>query len=288
MPHSSHSALIAAGLLALSFAAPATAATPTWHTDYHTGLEAATTNRQLALIWFFDPDQTESNDRFESEVLSNPKVAALIAERCAPIKLPKTVSVSSSGEQLTLLDQPAFAEMLHSPGLALIDMIDEGGPLHRQVVSVLPFSRGPISVEQLAVLLELPRGTLTQRTLIFAIRTHPESPSSTTGHFSYVLARESESHSMHQAHITLQGHHNWNSRFHAINAELPGGLAASEVCAESWPGQNLFDAAVECVHSWRQSAGHWDAVSSPHLLFAYDMKRGKNGTWYATGLFAGK
>jgi hypothetical protein len=288
MSQLSHSSFLAATLFGLSFAVPAAATTPTWHTDYHTGLEAATANRHFALIWFFDPSRSEENDRFESEVLSNPKIAALISERCAPITLPTTDSVSSGGEQLTLLDQPAFAEMLHSPGLALIDMTEEGGPLHRHVVSVYPFSRGPISIEQLAVLLDLPRGTLTQRTLIFAVRTHPELPASTTGHFSYVLARESESHSMHQAHITLQGHHNWNSRFHAINAELPGGLAAREVCAESWPGQNLFDAAVDCVHSWRQSPGHWEAVSSPHLLFAYDMKRGKNGIWYATGIFAGR
>ena len=132
------------------------------------------------------------------------------------------------------------------------------------------------------------RGSLTQRTLIFAVRTHPERPASATGHFSYVLARESESHAWHQAHITLQGHHNWNSRFHSINAELPGGLLAKEVCAESWPGQNLLEAAEECVHSWRQSSGHWDAVRSEHVLFAYDMKRGANGIWYAAGIFAGK
>ena len=53
--------------------------------------------------------------------------------------------------------------------------------------------------------LYLPRGTLTQRTLIFAVRSHAESPASTTGDFSPILARESESHARHQASITLQG-----------------------------------------------------------------------------------
>jgi hypothetical protein len=138
------------------------------------------------------------------------------------------------------------------------------------------------------VLLHLPRGTLTQRTLIFAVRTHAESPASTQGDFSPILARETESHARHQASITLQGHHNWNTRFHAINAQLSGGLLAREVCAESWPGQNLFDAAAECVHSWRQSPGHWSAVSSRHPLFAYDMHRGANGVWYAAGIFANR
>jgi hypothetical protein len=103
---------------------------------------------------------------------------------------------------------------------------------------------------------------------------------------SPLLAKETESHAWHQASIALQGHHNWESRFHAINARLPAGLLAQEVCAESWSGQSLVEAADECVASWRHSPGHWEAVRSRHALFGYDMKRGVNGVWYATGIFA--
>jgi hypothetical protein len=62
-------------------------------------------------------------------------------------------------------------------------------------------------------------------------------------------------------------------------------MTASEVCAESWPGENLVEAAVECVRCWRLSQGHWSAVRAAHRLFGYDMKRGSNGIWYATGIF---
>ena len=82
-----------------------------------------------------------------------------------------------------------------------------------------------------------------------------------------------------------QGHHNWQNRFERINAKLSAGLLAQEVCAESWPGQGLLEAARECVHSWRQSPGHWDAVKTQHPVFGYDMQRGANGVWYATGIF---
>jgi hypothetical protein len=140
--------------------------------------------------------------------------------------------------------------------------------------------------KELLVLLDLPAGSLTQRTLIFAVRTHPELPASTQGELISVLASESESHSQHQANINLQGHHQWESRFHRINARLPAGMLAQEVCAESWPGQGLFEAAIECVHSWRQSPGHWSAVRTQQSYFGYDMKRGRNGVWYATGIFA--
>jgi hypothetical protein len=178
--------------------------------------------------------------------------------------------------------------MHHSPGIAVLDMTDEASPHFRQVVSVYPFSRGPITAKELAVLLDLPKGTLTQRTLTFAVQTHPERPASAASDFSELLARETENHAFHQAQIRLQGHHQWASRFQSINAQLPPGLVAQEVCAESWPGQGLVEAAEECVDSWRHSSAHWDAVSRRHVLFGYDMKRGANGVWYAAGIFARK
>lgn len=266
----------------------ATKSTIHWHTDYHAGLDEAEARRQLAFLWFYNPTDPVENDRLEREVLSQEKIAAALSSRYTPIRLLTSATVMSGGKEVVLMDHAAFGEMRHAPGLAIIDMSDPEGPLYRQVVSVYPFARGVITADKLAVMLALPRGTLTQRTLIYAVRTHPEFPASTTGHFSQVLTRETEKHAQHQASITLQGHHNWDSRFHAINAELPGNLLAREVCAESWPGQPLVEAAEECVHSWRQSSGHWDAVSSPHLLFGYDMKRGGNGIWYAAGIFAGR
>jgi hypothetical protein len=258
-----------------------------WHDNYHEGLDLAQSAGRLALIWFFDRSAAASNEQFELEILSQHRIAELIGKHCVAIRLPVDTIVSSGGDRVVLLDHPSFAEMRHSPGLAILDLTDDSGPHFREVVSVYPFAHGMISADKLAVLLDLPRGSLTQRTLIFAVRTHPEQPASTGGHFSLILARETAHHAWHQASITLQGHHNWSSRFHAINAELPGGLLAREVCAESWPGQTLVEAAEECVHSWRQSSGHWDAVRSRHVLFSYDMKRGANGVWYATGIFAG-
>jgi hypothetical protein len=257
-----------------------------WCTDYHEGLDLAEKRGAQVLIWFHDTNRADENERFAANVLGHAEITDVIGERFVAIKLPHDAKITSGGEEIRLLEHSAFDEMQDSAGLAIVDMSEPDDPLFRQVVSVYAFKKGPISAEKLAVMLDLPRGTLTQRTLIFAVRTHSESPASTRGDFSPILARETESHARHQARITLQGHHNWSSRFHSINAQLPGGLLAREVCAESWPGQDLLDAAYECVHSWRQSPGHWSAVSGRHPLFGYDMQRGANGVWYATGIFA--
>jgi len=156
------------------------------------------------------------------------------------------------------------------------------------VVSTFPFSPGQYyRPEPFLEILDLPPGTLTQRTMIFAVRTHPERPSSARGRFHPVLANEAASHSDHQANIRVQGHHNWETRFHRINARIGNGSSATEVVAESWPGETLVEAAIECVHCWRQSPGHWRAVRSAHGDFGFDMRRGGNGIWYATGIFSG-
>jgi hypothetical protein len=119
-----------------------------------------------------------------------PEVATRVADRCVAIRLPMDVKIASGGAEVALLDHPAFAEMQRLTGIALLDMTDDQSPCYRQVVSVYPFARQPITADKLAVMLDLPLGTLTQRTLIFAVRTHAEQPGSAWSHHSPFLASE--------------------------------------------------------------------------------------------------
>lgn len=57
-------------------------------------------------------------------------------------------------------------------------------------------------------------------------------------------------------------------------------------CIQAWGITDSVEAAEECVASWHQSPGHWKAVSSGQAVYAYDMKQGSNGVWYATGILA--
>ncbi len=265
--------------------APETAVNIIWQTDYRAALAEAQAKRVMAFLWFVDPHAGEENEKFAKVVLSHSNISRPL-ESLVCIKLPIDAKLKIGQENITLLDHEAFAEMLHRPGVAMIDMCDKTSPCFHHVVSVFPFTSTPISQAKLAAMLGLPRGSLTQRTLIWAVRTHPDHPQSAGSPVSDLLMQEAERHATHQASIQLQGHHNWENRFHAINARLSGGLVAQEVCAESWPGERLIVAAEECVNSWRQSSGHWEAVSSRQALIGYDMKLGSNGIWYGTGIFA--
>lgn len=185
-----------------------------------------------------------------------------------------------------LVADPALVEMRRGPGIFVVDHTD--GPLSGRIVSILPRTGGkyyhfsPSHIDELAT---LPPGTLTQRSMIFAVRIHPEHPQSTTGMCEPMLCEEAASHSAHQARIRVQGHHDWGTRSQRIVGAIGGAGLASEVCAESWENQDLLDSCIDCVASWRQSPGHWRGVSSPQSAYGYDIRRGSNGIWYATGIF---
>lgn len=256
-----------------------------WHESYASAYSQAERETRPLLLYFRRTEPCEACRKFDA-LLSDPQVENFLRYYvCA--RLPLDATTQEAGRQIRLLDQPAFREMLGLPGVAIVDLAHKGRPYYREVVSTFPFLNDrPYTREQLLIILTLPPGTLTQRTLIYAVRSHPERPQSADGIFDPILAAEAESHANYQARIGVQGHHFWETRFHRILSRLPLGLVPQEVCAESWPGQNLLESAIECVRCWRLSDGHWSAVARYHPFFGYDMKRGSNGVWYATGIFA--
>lgn len=264
---------------------PKVPATQVVHTDYQEAMAEAAESRKMLFIYFYDPRMTAARKAFEDQTLSNTEIREKL-NRYVVVKLPYNAQITVGGQPVRLLSHGSFSEMLGRPGVAVVDLVHTKASYYGHVVSTFPFTPGKYyRKEAMSIILDLPPGTLTQRTMIYAVRIHPEGPASTQGVFHNALAEEADSHANYQAAILNQGHHSWESRFHRINAKLPSGVVAQEVVAESWPNESLVEACVECVDSWRQSPGHWGAVRSRHPLFGYDIKRGRNGIWYATGIF---
>lgn len=264
-----------------------TADGPVWLADYGQAVAQAKRDGKMLLIHFVDENDPLSR-RLETAALQDAEVNRML-RRYELLRLPHDATIAVDKQPIALLKHEAFAEMLGRPGLAIVDYAHRNSTHYETVVSQFPITQTlSYCPRQVAVMLDLPPGTLTQRTLIYAVRTHPDRPASADGELLPELQREAESHSGYQARILRQGHHQWETRFHRLNAVLPRGLMAREVCAESWPGQNLVEAAIECVRCWRLSSGHWNAVRARQAVFGYDMKRGRNGVWYATGVFGGR
>jgi len=255
-----------------------------WHDDYTKAMDQARAQRKMLLI-VFQAAANAAMPAFEGKSLADDEVHRLL-EPFVLCRLPLDATIEKDGQSLRIVDHGAFAEMHGRQGVAIVDLAHDGEGINGHVVSTFPFSAGRYyQADSMKVILTLPPGTLTQRTMVYAVRMHPERPASTSGEVSPVLETAAQSHSTLQAKIQVQGHHAWESRFHRISAQLPGGMLPQEVVAESWPNEDLVEACVDCVASWRQSPGHWSAVRDRHPLFGYDIKRGRNGIWYATGIF---
>ncbi len=258
-----------------------------WHDDYRQAMAAAFEQQRMLLIYFYDKRPTSQQAAFERESLGDPKIREQMNRDYVLARLPSGTAITSDGKTVKLLKHPAFAEMQGRAGIAVLDFAHPKADYFGAVVSTFPFVAGKYySRPKLAAVLDLPAGTLTQRTMIYAVRVHPEAPASTQGQFNNVLADEALSHSKYQATTLVQGHQNWETRFHRINTRLRSGVEAKEVVAESWPSESLVEACIDCVDSWHHSPGHWQAVRSRHRMFGFDIQRGRNGIWYATGIFS--
>lgn len=272
-------------------AAPALGATPTPPSmqpgvggavqridDYGAATEAAKATGAMLLV-SVEPTTGNPNDIAGSR-LERADLQQRFAASGAPWVFCR-IGIDAGGS--ALVADPGLTEMRRGPGVFVVD--HTASPYAGRIVSILPrtpgkyYSFSPAHIDELAA---LPTASLTQRSLILAVRIHPENPQSTSGMCDPSLCAAAEEHSQHQASIRRQGHHGWDSRSQRIAAGRGG---AAEVCAESWPDQDLLDSCVDCVASWRQSSGHWNAVRSPQAAYGYDLRRGTNGIWYATGIF---
>ena len=84
------------------------------------------------------------------------------------------------------------------------------------------------------------------------------------------------------------GHAGWSGRFQYLLSQGGGGGMPSEITAESWNflGESLETHAQSCVESWLQSPGHRADMMKFHGRYGYAMARGRNGVYYAVGIFA--
>jgi hypothetical protein len=259
----------------------------TWYTDYYEAYRAAASGKG----WMLLVNVTSCNGPCSQQQDADRAMAvAPLQEQLKQVvrlRVPANATIEVEGKRQRLLSYPAFSQLQGGPGFVLIDLANKNAPYYGDAVSVLPFASGKYyhwRSDHLSVVLGLPPGTLTQRTMIWAVRIHPERPQSTNGHFNPGLADGAAQHASYQARVGQQGHQNFGTRMHHLTS-ASGAMGVSEVCAESWPGQNMIDSCIDCVDSWRHSSGHWRGVSSFHRSYGYDISLGRNGIWYGTGIF---
>lgn len=264
-----------------------------WHTDYECARQEAEAQKKMLLVNFVASGGSDYQRSFEKYLHENQAIREHLDDYVL-VRVPEDQRMGGSRlgflrkNRARLIDDAAFQYLGGTPGLAIIDYKHTKQEFTGRVVTALPFKNGKYyrwTNSHLAAALDLPAGTITQRTMVWAVRIHPEHPRSTNGTMHPELANGAMKHSTHQASIGVQGHHNWENRVHRLVSRAHA-HGASEVVAESWPNQGMIDSCIDCVLSWRHSPGHWSAVSGTHKYYGYDIRKGSNGIWYGTGIFA--
>lgn len=259
-----------------------------WHTDYSAAYRQARTEHKQLLMFFRDEMDLLTAGKLEQEVLSKTELkeplnhfVRLVLPTTTLAPLPKDAKPEE--KPVRLLEYTAFSHMHNHAGLAILDLVDEKDHLFGKVVSAHPFSSNTLgSTGSVRVMLELPRGTITQRTLTYVLRTHPEQPVSAWGKGDFILYEQCRIAAQLMANYNSVGHHDWGNRSAFVGSQF--GSSPMEV-ASIGGGSTLFEAAQSAVNVWRGSGVHWGMMITPNRFFGYDMVQAPNGTWYANGIF---
>src|SRR5439155_24028200 len=176
-------------------------AEPTWHTDYDTAASLAK-KEEKDLVIYFREDVTLDEPLRDQEVRT--RLADFVCLRVPP-------SYEYDGRRL--LDYPPLEDMMGKPGLAIVSFHDTELPTYREVISVHPLVGSRYSwvpgygAREVRDILDLPpKATLGQRSMIYAIRVHPERPRSVLGIAHRAFLGHAERHSQRQAWSQRQHH----------------------------------------------------------------------------------
>ena len=259
-----------------------------WHTDYSAAYRQARDEHKQLLLFFRDELDLLAAGKFEQDVLAAAELKEPLNNVVRVLLLTSSVAPAAKDAKpedkpVKLLEFPAFRYMQNQPGLAILDLVDEKDHLYGKVVSAHPFSSNTLgSAGLVKVMLELPRGTITQRTLTYALRTHPEQPASVWGKGDAILFEQCRVAAQLMVNYNSVGHHDWGNRSAFVGSQF--GTSPMEV-ASIGGGATLFEAANSAISVWRGSGVHWGMMITPNRFFGYDMVQAPNGTWYANGIF---
>ena len=259
-----------------------------WHTEYAAAYRQARDEHKQLLLFFRDEKDLLTAGQFEANVLAKPELkpvlskfvlAAIPTSTMAPL----AKDAKPEDKPVRVLDYQAFVHMHKQAGLAIVDLHNEKDHLYGKVVSAHPFSSNTLTnVASVKIMLELPRGTITQRVLTYVLRIHPEQPASVWGNGDPMLFEQCRIASQLMVNYGSVGHHDWGNRSALVGSHF--GVSPMEV-ASIGGGATLFEAAHSAVSVWRGSGVHWGMMITPNRHFGYDMVQSANGTWFANGIF---
>ena len=263
-----------------------------WHSDYLAAYVEASQEKRF-LLMLFRENAIGGEPLAPTDSVFDPSLRPML-EQFSRVELPLNAAmpnVSSKSEDPEqdalpnlLLKHRSFRHLGMRPGIAVVDLTDPASPNHARVVSVLPLpENGQFNNADLMLALNLPQGAISQRTLLFAIRSTVPDSSLSMREFSQTLIELAHRNSRFMANAGQVGSFDRENRAQQIEKEFGPQAKLKELVFATEAETRIQDAALQAVTSWISNSESFDILDSPARAMGMEMfQNSESGRWFVT------
>jgi hypothetical protein len=263
-----------------------------WHSDYVAAyLEASQEKRYLLMLFreavvggeplattdsVFAPSMRPMLEQFSR--------VELTLNAAMPVLSDQTNDAAHGELPNLLLKHRSFRHLGMQPGIAVVDLTDTTSPNHARVVSVLRLpENGQFSNDDLMLALNLPKGAIGQRTLLYAIRSTVPDCSLSMREFSPTLIELAHRNSRYMANARQVGNFDQETRKQRIEQDFGTQAELKQLVFATESETSIQDAALQAVTSWIGTSESFDILDAPAEAMGMDMfQDSESGRWFVT------
>ena len=263
-----------------------------WHNDYLAAYVEASQQKRYLLMLFRDAviggEPLAATDSVFAPslrpMLEQFSRVELPLNAAMPILSDDTNDVKNDGLPNLLLKHRSFRHLGMQSGIAVVDLTDSNSPNHARVVTVLPLPEsGQFQDDSLMLALNLPKGAISQRTLLFAIRSTVPDSSLSMREFSPTLVELAHRNSRYMANAGQAGSFDQKTRQQRIEQEFGTNVDLKELVFTTESETTIHDAALQAVTSWIETSESFDVLDGPATAMGMDMfQNAESGRWFVT------
>ncbi len=263
-----------------------------WHSDYLAAYVEASQEKRYLLMLFrdavFGGEPLAATDAVFAPsmrpMLEQFSRVELPLNAAMPILSDKDHEAQKTGLPNLLLKHRSFRHLGMHPGIAVIDLTDPGSPNHARVVTVLPLPEsGQFQDDTLMLALNLPQGAISQRTLLFAIRSTVPDSSLSMRQFNPTLVELAHRNSRYMANAGQAGSFDQKTRQQRIEQEFGPQAELKKLVFATESETTIHDAALQAVTSWIETSESFEVLDAPATAMGMDMfQNSESGRWFVT------
>lgn len=264
----------------------------TWHNDYLAAYVEASQEKRYLLMLFRDAG-FGGEPLAPTDAVFAPSMRPML-EQFSRVELPLNAAMpilsdknddsQKNGLPNLLLKHRSFRHLGSQPGIAVVDLTDPSSPNHARVVTVLPMPQsGQFQDDTLTLALNLPKGAISQRTLLFAIRNTIPDSSLSMREFNSTLAELAHRNSRYMANAGQVGSFDQETRKQRIDQEFGPQAELKQLVFATESETTIHDAALQAVTSWIETSESFDVLDAPATAMGMDMfQNSESGRWFVT------